>query len=124
MSEYDFKFEDINIIKENSKKLPKLKSRKVEWKQPKEKEDGIIEMGFPLYGRDVDNWIHEFYRLKLADYNYIENSKIYKHKKIEELTLEETLSYITFIIRGERFCDGHIAYYLEDGTIEKLCNNL
>ena len=119
-----YSFEEINRmkerknlekLKENSKKLPKLKTQG---------EDGVIELGFPLYSEEVDNWIHEFYRLKLADYNYLDNVKTYKNKKIEELTLEETLSYLTFIIRGERFCDGHIASYLEDGTIEKLCNKL
>lgn len=29
---YNFKFEDEKNLKENAKKLPKLKSRKVEWK--------------------------------------------------------------------------------------------
>ena len=76
------------------------------------------------FKEEVNNWIHEFYRLKLSDYNYLDNYKIYKYKKIEELSLEETLSYLTFIIRGERFCDGHIASYLEDGTIERLGENL
>ena len=111
-------------IKENSKKLPKLKTQKVEWREPKKREDDVIEMGFPLYSEEINNWINEFYRLKLADYNYLDNVRIYKYKKIEELSLEETLSYITFIIRGERFCDGHIASYIENGTIEKLCSNL
>ena len=115
---------DLENLKENSKKLPKLKTQKVEWRKLKEREDGVIELGFPLYNEEVNKWIHEFYRLKLADYNYLDNVKIYKHKKIEELSLEETLSYLTFIIRGERFYDGHIAYYLGNGTIEKLCNNL
>ena len=87
------------------------------------REDGVIQLGFPLYDEEVNNWIHEFYRLKLPDYNYLDNYKIYKYKKIEELSLEETLSYLTFIIRGEKFCDGHIASYLEDGTIERLGNN-
>ena len=119
-----FKFDEKVNLKENAKKIPKLKSRKVEWEKPKKRKDGVIEIGFPLYDEEVNNWIHEFYRLKLSDYNYLDNARIYKHKKIEELSLEETLSYITFIIRGERFCDGHIASYLEDGTIEKLCNNL
>ena len=124
MNKYNFQFdEDINL-EENAKTLPKLKTRKVEWKEPKKGEDGIIQLGFPLYDEEVNNWVNEFYRLKLVDYNYLENAKIYKHKKIEELSLEETLSYLTFIIRGERFSDGHIATYLEDGTIEKLCNNL
>ena len=111
-------------LRENAKKLPKLKSRKVKWKEPIEREDKVIILGYPLYDGEVNNWIDEFYRLKLVDYNYLENFRIYKHKKIEELSLEETLSYITFIIRGERFGDGHIAYFLENGTIEKLCNNL
>ena len=121
---YDFKFEEGINLKDNSKLLPKLKSRKVNWKEPKKGEDGIIVMGFPLYDEEVKKWIDEFYKLKLSDYNYLDNYKKYKNKKIEELSLEETLSYITFIIRGERFCDGHIASFLENGTIEKLCNNI
>ncbi len=120
---YNFKFDDVNL-RENAKKLPKLKSRKVEWKEPRKIEGGVIVLGYPLYDDEVNNWVDEFYRLKLSDYNYLDNVRIYKYKKIEELSLEETLSYITFIIRGERFGDGNIASYLEDGTIEKLCNNL
>ena len=104
--------------------MPKLKSRIVKWKEPEIGEDGIIVMGFPLYDEEVNNWINEFYRLELPDYNYLDNIRKYKRKRIEELSLEETLSYLTFIIRGERFCDGRIATALENGTIEKLCNNL
>lgn len=121
---YDFKFEDKSVIRESSKKLPKLKTQKVEWQKPKKSEDGVIEVGFPLYSEEVRNWIREFHNLKLVDLNYLDNCRIYKYKKVEELSLEETLSYLTFVIRGEKFCDGHIASYLEDGTIEKLCNNL
>ena len=121
---YDFKFEDETLLKDNAKKLPKLKTQKVEWKLPKTRDDGVIEVGYPLYNEEVRSWIREFYNLKLVDINYLSNLRIYKYKKIEELSLEETLSYLTFIIRGERFCDGHIASALEDGTIEKLCNNL
>lgn len=121
---YDFKFEDETNLKENAKKLPKLKTQKVKWEEPKKREDGVIEIGYYLYNEEVINWIHEFYRLNLVDINYLNNFKIYKYKKIEELSLEETLSYLTFIIRGDRFCDGNIASHLEDGTIEKLCNNL
>lgn len=124
LNEYDFKFDEDTNIKENAKKLPKLKSRKVEWQKSKQRSNNVIELGYPLYDKEVGNWIEEFYRLKLTDFNYIENFEIYKHKEIKKLSLEETLSYITFIIRGERFCDGHIASALENGTIEQLCNNL
>ena len=119
-----FKFEDESFLRENSKKLPKIKTQKVKWDAPKEQKDGIIHLGCPVYSEEVDNWIEEFYNLKLADHNYLENYEIYKFKETKKLTLEETLSYLTFIIRGEKFCDGHIARYLENGIIEKLCNNL
>ena len=111
-------------IRERAKKLPKIKTRKVEAREPKQASDGVIEIGYPLYDQEVTNWIQEFYRLKLSDFNYLHNYEIYKKKEIEELSLEETLSYITFIIRGERFCNGHIASFLENGLIEKLCDNL
>ncbi len=124
LNEYDFKFDEDTNIKENAEKLPKLKSRKVEWQKSKQRSNNVIDLGYPLYDKEVENWIEEFYRLKLTDFNYIENFEIYKHKEIKKLSLEETLSYITFIIRGERFCDGHIASALENGTIEQLCNNL
>lgn len=124
LNEYDFKFDEDTNIKENAEKLPKLKSRKVEWQKSKQRSNNVIDSGYPLYDKEVENWIEEFYRLKLTDFNYIENFEIYKHKEIKKLSLEETLSYITFIIRGERFCDGHIASALENGTIEQLCNNL
>ena len=123
-AKYNFKFEEGVDLIVNSKLLPKLKSRIVKWKEPEIGEDGIIVMGFPLYDEEVNNWINEFYRLELPDYNYLDNIRKYKRKRIEELSLEETLSYLTFIIRGERFCDGRIATALENGTIEKLCNNL
>ena len=123
-NKYDFKFEDEVNLRKHAKKLPKLKTQKVEWREPKRREDNVIELGYPVYSEEVENWIHEFYRLKLVDFNYLDNSKIYKHKKIEELSLEETLSYLTLIIRNERFCDGCIASALEDGTIERLCENL
>ena len=124
VDKYEFKFEDGVNIEENAKKLPKIKTRKVEARGQKQASDGVIEIGYPLYDQEVTNWIQEFYRLKLSDFNYLHNYEIYKKKEIEELSLEETLSYITFIIRGERFCDGHIASFLENGVIEKLCDNL
>ena len=55
LNEYNFKFdEDINI-KENVKKLPKLKSRKVEWQKSKQRSDNVIELGYPIYDKEVEN---------------------------------------------------------------------
>ena len=121
---YNFKFEDEENVHNRAKMLPKLKNQKVEWKKATTREDGVIVPGFPIYSKEVNEWVDMFYKLKLVDYNYLENSKIYANKKIEELSVEETLSYLTGIIRGEKFGDGSIASALEDGRIEKLCENL
>lgn len=43
-----------------------------------------------------------------------------KDKPIEELTRDEILTRMTFLVRGERFCDGTIEKALNDGTLEAL----
>ena len=116
----EFQFEDYNTIHERAKKLPFIKSHKVEWSETEENEDGSITIPVPLYNDEVRNWIHAFYDLKLLDKNYLDNCEYIKEKNIFELNFNEILSYFTFIIRGDRFCDGHIASFLEDGTIELL----
>ncbi len=116
----DFEFKDRESLLERAKQLPYLKSQKVEWKGMEKLDNGAYTMPFPMYSDEVDNWIKMFYELNLSDYNYIENFNYIKDKKIEELSPFEILSYYTHIIRAERFGDGIIASYLENGKLEKL----
>ena len=116
----DFEFEDYKNIKDRAKKLPFIKSQKVEWQSSKENEDGSFTMPFPKYDKTIYDWIEAFYNLKLLDHNHLENFDYIKDKNIEDLNFDEILSYLTHIIRGERFCDGMIATNLENGTIELL----
>lgn len=116
----DFEFEEYKTIKERAKKLPFIKSQKVEWQSSKENEDGSFSMPFPKYDKTIYDWIEAFHNLKLLDHNHVENFDYIKDKNIEDLNFDEILSYLTHIIRGERFCDGMIASNLENGTIELL----
>ena len=116
----DFQFENYNTIHERAKKLPFIRSHEVEWSKSKENEDGSITLPFPIYSEKIINWIHAFYDLKLEDKNYLDNCKYIKEKNIFELDFNEILSYITYFIRGEKFCDGFIASAIENGTIELL----
>lgn len=52
--------------------------------------------------------------------NYKEIYDNIKDKDIKELNIDEIVAYCTFIRRGERFCDGHIAGYLDNGILVKL----
>lgn len=116
-----FKFKEKDTLLDRAMKLPFVKTQKVEWKSIKKNEDGTFSMPFPDYNDEVYDWIEAFYKLELIDYNYIENyNEGIKDKKIDELYFEEILSYMTYFIRGERFCDGLIASNLENGKIEEL----
>lgn len=45
-------------------------------------------------------------------------------KVIEEFSLDELKTMFTFISRGERFCDGHIASFVENGDLLRLLKRL
>ena len=54
------------------------------------------------------------------DYKYVKNYPLIKDVPIEEMTLDQIATMYTFIYRGERFCDGHIYGYMENGILRKL----
>lgn len=60
--------------------------------------------------------------LNTLDYDddYMKNYEKIQRKPAEQLSLDEISTMYTFIVRGERFCDGHIAAYINDGTIFRL----
>ena len=115
------------------RKLPVLRTRKVEWGRGEQK-SGVISLPFPIYGKEVDDWIGMLYSLKLTDQNYLENYDAIQSRlgtegislkdSIAQLSRDEVLTVMTFIVRKERFCDGTIAHALEDGTLEALCVRL
>uniref|UniRef100_UPI0025D7053F DUF6508 domain-containing protein n=1 Tax=uncultured Ruminococcus sp. TaxID=165186 RepID=UPI0025D7053F len=86
--------------------------------------DNVITPSSPIYSDEVKAWIDAFDSLGLSDNDYITNSDKIQQKPIADLTRDETLTLITAIIRGERFCEGRIAKALEDGTLEELCVHL
>lgn len=54
------------------------------------------------------------------DNMYMDNYEEIKDKPIEALSLEDLKTKYTFILRAERFCDGAIARYVEDGSLTKM----
>ena len=61
-----------------------------------------------------------------SDYEYLEHHEaiVASGKAIEEYTLDELKTMFTFISRGERFCDGHIATFVENGELLRLLKRL
>jgi len=76
----------------------------------------IVWDPYPQY----DGMINELLSSLGADINYQQNYEKAQYKQIDKLNLHELKSVFTFIARGERFCDGHIASFIEDGSLLKL----
>ena len=54
------------------------------------------------------------------DKDYLKNHDKIETKEIESMSLREIATMYTFIKRGEKFCDGHIATYVENGMLYRL----
>ena len=84
----------------------------------------IIDGGaglIPFY--DYSEHVYQIFDLVIGDViikNYSDVYKKIKDKDISKLKLKEIIAYFTFIRRGERFCDGHISNFLDNGIFLKL----
>ena len=110
-------------INEKCQTLPVIKTQRSPWGgglQP----DGTLQFPYPIYSEEVSQWIQALYDLDLTDKNYFENMEKIKGKPVPELTRDEILTRMTFLIRAERFCDGTIEDALNDGTLEALSTRL
>lgn len=97
------------------------KNPRIEWYQPPPK-SGVLTLSYPSYGP----WVWNIFDLLVPDYQYnIIMDMIKKNnKKIRDFTFEEVKAMLTYINRGEKFCDGHIASKIEDGTLLELLKRL
>lgn len=75
---------------------------------------------FYVYEQPIRDLERVLYDEDLLDKNYSKHCKELEDKPIELYTQQEVLSRLTFIYRGERFCDGHIEYWIESGGFLRL----
>lgn len=54
------------------------------------------------------------------DNMFMDKSEKIKDKPIEKMSLGDLKTMYSFIVRSEKFCDGSIAGYVEDGTLAKM----
>ena len=88
-------------------------------------EDGINQFPYPIYpeGMKLDDLINALGGYD-TDYN-LNMEKINQEKLLlTELSAEQIRTYLTFIVRGERFCDGHICGFMRNFALLKLCLRL
>lgn len=71
---------------------------------------------YPSY----DGRIYEVLGSLGMDENYMSNYEKMKDVPVEQMTLDNLKTMYSFITRAERFCDGAIAGYVEDGSLAKM----
>lgn len=58
------------------------------------------------------------------DYDYNIHMKMMDNKKISEMSILQIRTFFTYVIHGEKFCDGHIAEHMQNRSILKACLRL
>ena len=106
------------------------KIKKIEWgggRQP----DGTIQFPFPLYPFEIHKFEEVFFNSELVNRNYGERmteknwwEENVMEQDISTMTKEDVGTCITAIFRQERFCDGTIQRFLENGILFKLLEHL
>lgn len=86
-----------------------------------------INMQYPVYRQEVDSFKEVLYTDKWSDSQYEPHeveSLISSIQGIEQARLAQIRSILTYIHRGERFCDGHVAVMIENGTVKRVLERL
>ena len=109
-----------NIVKELEKKP------QIDIVFPEECNQNMLQIGYPNYPRWVNTLIEE--SIFEPDLNYDKNYvRFFGNKKLEEINVDELdfdklRTLITLLSRQEKFCDGFIAKYIENGCLLKWLN--
>jgi hypothetical protein len=99
----------------------------IKWHGGELDENGVRQLPFPEY----DPLVYDFFELaaqeQWCDYNYKPNEiaeKLSKENYIEESSLVELKSLLTYYVRGERFCDGHWGAMIKNGVLCRILYRL
>ncbi len=76
----------------------------------------IVCNPYPQY----DGRIYEILGSLGMDENYMSNYEKMKDVPVEKMSLDNLKTMYSFITRAERFCDGAITGYVEDGSLAKM----
>jgi Family of unknown function (DUF6508) len=106
---------DISIIDECIEYLETMPN--VNWHPSEKRKDGVLTMAYPIYDSRVTNLFKHLSESNFTDFEYLNHIDEVKGKSPDTLSLEECKTFLAFIMRGERFCDGHIGSFIEDGTL-------
>jgi hypothetical protein len=97
------------------------------WEGGKEDDQGIIHLPYPIYNKLVEEFIQAASSECWQDYSYhpeIAYVMLKDDDVIKSADLSQIKTMLTFIVRGERFSDGHWGDMIRRGYVRKLLERL
>ncbi|HAE53225.1 MAG: hypothetical protein J6I55_12125 [Ruminococcus sp.] len=77
-----------------------------------------------LCDKKIKNWTKLFYDMELEDLNYMQNIENVLKKSVSQLTRDDILTKMTFLLRADRHGGNRFATAVSDGSFEALCYQL
>ena len=118
-------------IKQLISYIPKLCAKDfkpiIKWQGGEPDKNGARHFPYPEYEPVVDEFFQLASQEQWRDYNYKPNEiseKLSQENYIEESSLSEIKSLLTYCVRGERFCDGHWGAMIKEGFLCRILQRL
>lgn len=89
----------------------------VEWTPSRVAESGARTMSYPVYDKRLMEALWGASELVGTDYGYTERVDEVRELSVPEMTQSQLSTFLTWVQRGERFCDGFIDDFVKDGRV-------
>jgi len=99
----------------------------LKWHGCEPDENGVRHFPFPEYEPIVKEFFQLASQEQWCDYNYISNNAaemLRQDNFIEQCSLPEIKTMLTYCVRIERFCDGHWVKMIEGGYICRILRRI
>jgi hypothetical protein len=97
------------------------------WDGGQKLKDGSYSMHYPVYAPLVEEFFDHVSADGWLDYEYDPEqayAMLKDEKTVQQASLQQIQSMLTFCVRGERFSDGHWGQMIEQGYIRRLLERL
>jgi hypothetical protein len=101
----------------------------IQWRGGEENNGGSYNFPYPEYHPAINDFVTEASKKCWCDFQYVQNMKkleavLLNVDLVKTFSFSQIRTFLTYCIRGERFCDGHWAAMIERGYIRAILERL
>ncbi|RAN79581.1 hypothetical protein B5P43_13910 [Bacillus sp. SRB_336] len=95
-----------------------------EWKGGGSRGPGWFNVRWPDYDPRLHAALEAALSIAGPDYDYLANYGHVQNRPVSSASSEGLSTWFTYVIRGERFCTGHIEGFIQDGRLQEMFERL